>query len=391
MSTFVKRREWPIGLVVSVGLHAILFAVLITVKVVQYIMEPPADFKAPAAQAYVVQQPKETKERIKKNQQSGGGGRPPKVAIAVDRPSTFVVPKVDVQISSLHGKLGSRGSGRGIGDGNGDGQGPGSGFGTGGGSGGFGRLGASLFGYTQGLDTDMKGTFWDLKQNRDAKGNGMDLPKYTSELEKFLNGSWNISELNEYFKAPKTLYLTHLSIPDCPADAAPAAYGVADKVQARMWIAYYDGYIEAPEAGQWRFIGMGDDVLVVKLGTRVVLDASWAGWKPSGWKGSGDKENRKWPLGNNTAEIGSWVTMEPGKPQRLQIVVGERPGGRFCQFLCIEKKGQDVPKASDGRPIWDLFKVDELSEEEKKTLQALGANQKVGLNGPLFKAQTAIK
>ncbi len=390
MSSSPKRKEWPIGLMVSVVLHIALFAILVTVKVVQYIMEPAPDFKAPPAPSYTVQQPKEVKERIKRNQQSGGGGRPPKVAIAVDKPSTFMVPKVDVQVSSLHGKLGSRGTGRGIGDGNGDGQGPGSGFGTGGGAGGLGRLGGSVFGYTQGLATDMQGTFWDLKQNREARGNGMDNGKYTAEVEKFLGGSWSESEMREFFKAPKSLYLTHLAIPDCPAEAAPAAYGVADKVQAKMWLAYYDGFIEAPEAGQWRFIGMGDDVLVVKLGSRIVLDASWLPWKPSGWKGSGDKENRKWPLGNNTAEIGNWFTLEPGKPVRLQITVGERPGGRFCQFLCIEKKGQEPPRAANGRPTWDLFKIDELSEEEKKMLGALGGNQKIGLDGPLFKTRTPV-
>jgi len=123
---------------VSVGIHAILFAVLITVKVVQYIVEPPADFKAPPAQAYNVTPKKEIKAKIEQRQRSGGGGRPPKVAIAVDRPSSFMVPKVDVTVSSMHGKLGSRGSGRGIGDGDGDGEGPGSGYGKGGGSGGFG-------------------------------------------------------------------------------------------------------------------------------------------------------------------------------------------------------------------------------------------------------------
>ncbi len=173
-----KRRDMPVGMMVSIGIHALLFFILITVKVVQYIVEPPSDFKAPPAQAYNVTPKKEIKAKIEQRQRSGGGGRPPKVAIAVDRPSSFMVPKVDVTVSSMHGKLGSRGSGRGLGDGDGDGEGPGSGGGKGGGTGGIGlgRIVTSIGGIS--VDAERLGVVVD---------NSGSMKPYLEELRKDIN------------------------------------------------------------------------------------------------------------------------------------------------------------------------------------------------------------
>lgn len=119
-----KRRSLPIGMMVSVGLHAIFFCVLLTVKVVQYITEPEPATLVSAQKSTPSESPKEVKQKIEKFQRVSGGGRPPASVVAMDGPSEFVVPRVEVSMTRLRGKIGGRVSGTGLGISGGSGEGP---------------------------------------------------------------------------------------------------------------------------------------------------------------------------------------------------------------------------------------------------------------------------
>ena len=79
------------------------------------------------------------------------------------------------------------------------------------------------------------------------------------------NKGWNESELNRFYKAPQQLYAAQFYIPRTPAKDAPKAYGGDDKVKPSQWLAIYRGKVRAPKSGTFRFVGLGDDYLVVRF------------------------------------------------------------------------------------------------------------------------------
>ena len=48
-----------------------------------------------------------------------------------------------------------------------------------------------------------------------------------------------------------------------------------DDVRPSTWCCVYSGYVKAPFTGKFRFVGYGDDFLVIRLGQQIVLDYGW--------------------------------------------------------------------------------------------------------------------
>ncbi|MDR2463569.1 MAG: hypothetical protein LBD30_07300 [Verrucomicrobiales bacterium] len=84
---------------------------------------------------------------------------------------------------------------------------------------------------------------------------------------------WDIASLAKYYQADRLLGTPHLFIPMMSAGAAPHAFGVAGKIAPSRWLILYQGRITPPRAMQLRFVGVGDDFLVVRIDGKVVLDA----------------------------------------------------------------------------------------------------------------------
>jgi hypothetical protein len=186
------------------------------------------------------------------------------------------------------------------------------------GGGGLGSLGFGLeidiFGGNKGFGNELEGTFFDLKQKPDGSPAKMD-ENYFNEVVKDFASSWKVSRLEkDYFQAPNKKFATMFQLPAMSAEEAPQAYSVGDVVQPKQWVAYYTGKIAAPETGRYRFWGIGDDVLMVRVKRRLVLDANWYKGQITDWE-SDDENNRKFKSAprENTMAIGDWFSLTKGE------------------------------------------------------------------------------
>ena len=213
---------------------------------------------------------------------------------------------------------------------------------------------------------ELAGTFYDLKQTKKGKPTEMNDGRYIAELNKFAKG-WNLGDFRNYFQAPVKKYAFVFMIPTIEANAAPKAYKVDNVVKPKHWVAYYTGQIMPEETGYYRFCGFGDDVLLVRVSSRLVLDASYPNWegKVTNWH-SGDENSRKYPLGKMPMVIGDWVKLHKDKPSEIEILLGECPGGKFSCQLLVEQKGKEykqVPFLDGTRSVLPIFKTKAIPRE----------------------------
>ena len=257
------------------------------------------------------------------------------------------------------------GSSKGFGGGSGGGIGSGRGAGVGGGKNFVSLFGAKGGGVTAGIP----GNFYDLKQTSAGKPSPMfgvpdiaDIGSpvnakpnelYRKEMVNFLvDRRWSTFALNDKFKAPDTLYAGQFFVPLMTADGAPKAYGVADKVKASRWLAHYKGVVKCPQTAKFRFVGSGDDYIIVRWDRKIVLDSGYyqATTGPDNiYKDFGDKRyNETHPADPGArsrilfpVRCGPWLEMTAGKEVPVEFAFGEMPGGHFYVILCIEVMGAD--------------------------------------------------
>ena len=255
------------------------------------------------------------------------------------------------------------------------------GMGTGGLGNGLGSGGNGL-GDGKGGGSALEGTFYDLKQTRQGSPTNIQLSGDHVEapgrietmriLNEFSKG-WNAGVLSKYYQSPTKLYASHFMLPGTVSAAyAPECYRCADKVQPSAWVAVYRGKVKAPVSGTFRFVGTGDDALIIRFNNQTVLEAGWA--IPSAFDGTdrattlgsisaggGGREYHqairegrdvvhrgyefitqpsipKWnaELGGLTA--GREFTVQKGKTYPIEILISEVPGGYFGFAVLIQRK-----------------------------------------------------
>jgi hypothetical protein len=282
----------------------------------------------------------------------------------------------------LSGGFGGVGNGNGLGNGSGGGKGNGSGLGFGGGGTG------NPFGMIDPTAAALVGTFYDLKQTADRRPTGLSNEQVKEVIRDFTNHGWKDRQLVKFFKAPQKLRQNRIYIPKMGADAAPAAFGCEKDVQPSRWIVVYRGVVSPPSTGRYRFVGAGDDVLVVRFNNRHVFDYGYTsgttGVQLSGILPTlrGDSANRdlvkqlrdspmKLPLTllqydttrNWNGDLGG-LAVGPefeavaGRSYPIEILISEIPGGLFCASLLIQELGKNDAKTPAGLPILPLFRLD---------------------------------
>ncbi|WP_367873822.1 hypothetical protein [Luteolibacter sp. Populi] len=285
----------------------------------------------------------------------------------------------------MSGGLGGSGSGGGRGDGHGkgfgSGVGPGNAMGTGLGNP-FGMIGEN--------ENALEGSFYDLKQTSRKKDSEMTNEKIRDVIYEFCSRGWKESILDDYYKASTKLYQTKVYIPIMSADGAPAAFNCEKEVQPSRWIVVYRGVVTPPRSGKYRFVGAGDDVLVVRFNGKHVFDhgftsgtagVSIAGTGIDFLKGNTEnpdwekKFRREYPMKipvkyyeydstrNWNGAIGGLAegaefTAEAGVKYPIEILISEIPGGLFCASLLIEEIGEKYAASPSGAPVFPLFRLD---------------------------------
>lgn len=199
------------------------------------------------------------------------------------------------------------------------------------------------------------GILYDLKQTQDGKPTGMNIKGYNDFIDKFIASKWDEAVLNDYYRAPLPLYTTQVFVPLMPAANAPKAFGVADVVKPMFWLIHYKGQVSAPETGEWRFWGYGEEVCSVAINGANVLLSNWKEiTTPTvGWKTHDDPGQ---PAANGRLRAGDWFRLEKGQVVDLDVLIGERGGGVFCAFLLIERRGATYP-SRNGAPVLPVFQL----------------------------------
>ncbi|MBP5586405.1 MAG: hypothetical protein J6Y92_08650 [Lentisphaeria bacterium] len=141
----------------------------------------------------------------------------------------------------------------------------------------------------------LQGVFYDLKQTRNHRPNkdfsavstdgeyvNANLNPTLKVVQSFVNGTWqksneingrvNYSALNAYYSPTNKVWISSFYIGDTSSITAPQAFGCPEDVKPNCWICIYSGYIVAPFSGQFRFVGFGDDFLVVRINRDIVFD-----------------------------------------------------------------------------------------------------------------------
>ncbi len=237
------------------------------------------------------------------------------------------------------------GSSKGFGGGSGGGVGAGKGVGSGGG-----RNFVSLFGMKgSGVGVGgLIGTLYDLKQTSDRKPTAAapaktGIPPYRSAVREFLESGWSPGRLQKFFKSPDKLVSGQLFITGRSADDAPKAFEVEKLMKPSRWVVHYRCYVEVPSSIPFRFVGSGDDFLIVRWNRKIALDdgyetflAGGGNYKDFGVKVTQEYKVDRRPGGLHRLKAGPWIQVTKGTKVPVEVLMGETPGGVFDCYLAIE-------------------------------------------------------
>ena len=236
------------------------------------------------------------------------------------------------------------------------GEGMGGGNGTGGNGG-----GSPEFGAPDG--TGLRGYFYDLKQTADKKPTGMTWKKYYDILTQYFGEGWKESLLKPYYKSEEPIYTSMVAISTRSSEEAPKAFGLENEVKPAFWVIHYRAKVKAPQSGDYRFIGFGDNVLVVKIKDKLVLDAGFYGTLkqpdlrqalPYIFPTYARFHGKIW---DPHLKIGPSVHFDAAEASDMDVLIGD-DGGHCSFFLMIEKEGNIYGSGEGGAAEYPFFQLD---------------------------------
>jgi hypothetical protein len=289
------------------------------------------------------------------------------------------------------------GSSKGFGGGSGGGIGGGKGAGVGGG-----RNFVSLFGMkSTGMTTGgLIGTLYDLKQTSDRKPTAaapakVGIPPYRASVREFLESGWSPGRLQKFFKSPDMLVSGQIFITGRSADDAPRAFEVEKLMKPSRWVVHYRCYVEAPNSLPFRFVGSGDDFLIVRWNRKIALDDGYetfftgrdGNYKDFGVKVSKEYKVDRRPGGLHRLKAGPWIQVTKGTKVPVEVLMGETPGGVFDSYLAIEvaKSGTKVDGQYEGEGKLKLFRCSTEPVPAEVTKDKRGLNIDMEAAGWIFK------
>jgi len=289
------------------------------------------------------------------------------------------------------------GSSKGFGGGSGGGIGSGKGVGSGGG-----RNFVSLFGMKSnaGLAVGgLIGTLYDLKQTSDRKPTSAapantGIAPYRTSVREFLESGWSAGRLQKFFKSPDKLVSGQLFITGRSADDAPKAFEVEKLMKPSRWVVHYRCYVEMPSSLPFRFVGSGDDFLIVRWNRKIALDDGYETYLAGGgnYKDFGVKVTQEYKVDRRPGSLsrlkaGPWIQVTKGTKVPVEVLIGETPGGVFDCYLAIEvaKSSTKVNGQYEGEGKLRLFRcgADPLPAEITKDTRGLNIDMEA--KGWIFK------
>ena len=260
------------------------------------------------------------------------------------------------------------GSSKGFGGGSGGGIGAGKGVGSGGG-----RNFVSLFGMKGSAAMTaggLIGTLYDLKQTSDRKPTAAapantGIAPYRTSVREFLESGWSPGRLQRFFKSPDMLVSGQLFITGRSADDAPKAFEVEKLMKPSRWVVHYRCYVEMPSSLPFRFVGSGDDFLIVRWNRKIALDDGYETYLAGGgnYRDFGVKVSQEYKIDRRPGSLsrlkaGPWIQVTKGTKVPVEVLIGETPGGVFDCYLAIEvaKSSTKVKGQYEGEGKLKLFR-----------------------------------
>jgi len=250
----------------------------------------------------------------------------------------------------------------------------------------------TLFGGGESIGNDFIGSFYDFKRDKAGRPIPTDPDEMIKELQRFVRGGWNTSRLAKFYKSPKKLYATSFMIPPVKSSVAPSAFDEPE-TGGWCWAVHYKGKLVHHKDIKFRFWGQGDDVLVVAVDGKTVLngcwpsfDSEWGIYSIGGSWTSSAKNDFRFYLGNNLSRGGDWIELKAGVPKEMDILIGEVPGGGFCSMLTVEVDGEKYELNRQGGPILPMFKTEEPTLDMiDEIYKVLVPDEASVTNGPVFR------
>ena len=289
------------------------------------------------------------------------------------------------------------GSSKGFGGGSGGGIGAGKGVGSGGG-----RNFVSLFGMkgSAGMAAGgLIGTLYDLKQTSDRKPTSAapantGIGPYRTSVREFLESGWSPGRLQKFFKSPDKLVSGQLFITGRSADDAPKAFEVEKLMKPSRWVVHYRCFVEMPSSTPFRFVGSGDDFLIVRWNRKIALDDGYETYLAGGgnYRDFGVKVSQEYKIDRRPGSLsrlkaGPWIQVTKGTKVPVEVLIGETPGGVFDCYLAIEvaKSNTKVNGQYEGEGKLKLFRcgADPLPAEVTKDTRGLNIDMEA--KGWIFK------
>ncbi len=234
----------------------------------------------------------------------------------------------------------------------------------------------------------MEGYFYYLTRTREGRYYDLTLENYRKIVRTFLEKDWSTLFLRRFYRAPKKYYTVCMMLPTMSSSAAPEAFGEAPGSGA-FWMAHYKGKIVHPEHITFRFWGVADDFIVVRVGGKIVFadfqSSSWENVIQPRWKNK-VPQTKKYFLGHNTKMgVGDWITLQAGEPLDMEVVLGDT-GDLATFMLLVEVEGVEYERNRQGGPILPAFKTAELSHDLVDLIyKDLAPNEACLTNGPVFR------
>ena len=288
------------------------------------------------------------------------------------------------------------GSSKGFGGGSGGGIGAGKGVGSGGG-----RNFVSLFGMKGGTTAGgLIGTLYDLKQTANRQPTAAapaktGIPPYRAAVREFLESGWSPGKLQKFFKSPDMLVSGQIFITGRSADDAPKAFEMEKLMKPSRWVVHYRCYVEVPNSLPFRFVGSGDDFLIVRWNRKIALDDGYetffagrdGNYKDFGVKVSDQFKVDRKPGSLHRLKAGPWIQATKGTKVPVEVLMGETPGGTFDSYLAIEVAKSSTKKDGEyeGEGKLKLFRCSADPVPAEITRDKRGLNIDMAATGWIFK------
>jgi len=255
----------------------------------------------------------------------------------------------------------------------------------------------------------LQGVFYDLKQTKDrratdAMGDPNNRNDYTRDkalpvLKDFVNSNWrreydnqgrvHYPDLDKYYCSSTRLWNSCFYSKQILAEDAPEAFQCGKDVKLGAWVCIYSGNVVAPFSGKFRFVGFGDDILVVRFNKKIIFDYGWrsatiGSYLGNGWDDdlrktmTGDAQNERFrrmiaesPLyskhklsvyfknfdSNHGIAKGPVIEVQEGQVYPIEILISEIPGGNFCMLLFAEQLDENGDPLEPNPDSFTLFRT----------------------------------